>query len=176
MKPATPLTAGQQLAKELAENVTDERLAVAISEALTATQINRDGTITPDHKTRLQAATLGLAYRHGRPVERQEVVSVNLDAEASIGLEERLANSPALLRNLKAIFFPLVRWLKAAVSYHTLLLGGGFRGFSCCPEFVIGFVPIHIGKRLFYSLQKIRLIKRLKSHVLILNLENHFLD
>lgn len=103
MKPSTTHTPGQILAKELADNVTDQRLATAISEALTATQTNRDGTITPDHKTRLQAATLGLAYRHGRPVERQEVVSVNLDADSSIGLAERLKNSPALRKSLQAI-------------------------------------------------------------------------
>lgn len=103
MKPSTTLTPGHLLAQELADNVTDERLATAISEALTATQTNRDGTITPDHKTRLQAATLGLAYRHGRAVERQEVVSVNLDADSSIGLAERLQNSPALRKSLQAI-------------------------------------------------------------------------
>lgn len=103
MKQKTALTPGQLLAKELADNVTDERLATAISEALTATQTNRDGTVAPDHRTRLQAATLGLAYRHGRPVERQEVVSVNLDADSSIGLADRLKNSPALRRSLRAI-------------------------------------------------------------------------
>ena len=103
MKPSTALSPGQILAKELADNVTDRRLATAISEALAATQINRDGTITPDHTTRLQAATLGLAYRHGRPVERQEVVSVNLDADSSIGLAERLRNSPALRKSLRQI-------------------------------------------------------------------------
>jgi hypothetical protein len=103
MKPTTAISPGHLLAQELAENVPDERIAIAISEALTATQINRDGTITPDHKTRLQAATLGLAYRHGRAVERQEVVSVSLDADSSIGLAERLANSPALRKSLRAV-------------------------------------------------------------------------
>jgi hypothetical protein len=103
MKPATPLTAGQSLAKELAENIPDQRLGLAISQALVADQTNRDGTITPDHKVRLQAATLALAYLHGRPVERQEVVSVSLNADSSIGLAERLKNSPALRRSLRTI-------------------------------------------------------------------------
>jgi hypothetical protein len=104
MKPSSQsLTAGQQLAQELATNVTDARLAEAISEALVATQTTRSGTVEPDHRTRLQAATLALAYKHGRPVDRSEVVSVNLDADSSIGLAERLANSPALLKSLKAV-------------------------------------------------------------------------
>ena len=104
MKPSSQsLTAGQQLAQELATNVTDARLAEAISEALVATQTTRSGTVEPDHRTRLQAATLALAYKHGRPVYRSEVVSVNLDADSSIGLAERLANSPALLKSLKAV-------------------------------------------------------------------------
>jgi hypothetical protein len=104
VKPTSiPLTAAQRLAQALTDHVTDDRLATAISEALAATQTNRDGTITPDHRTRLQAAQLGLAYAHGRPVERSEIVQVNLDADNSIGLAERLKNSPALRRSLRAI-------------------------------------------------------------------------
>ncbi len=102
MKP-TALTPGQKLASALADNVTEERLATAISEALVATQKHRDGTIEPDHKVRLEAAKIGLAYSHGRPVERQEVISVNLDADSSLGLAERLANSPALRKSLRDI-------------------------------------------------------------------------
>lgn len=119
MKPATPLTAGQQLAQELAENVPDERIAIAISQALVATQTARSGVIEPDHKVRLQAATLALAYRHGRPVERQEVVSVNLDADSSIGLADRLANSPALLKSLKEVI------AKVEISTSTKFLTDG---------------------------------------------------
>lgn len=104
MKPSSQsLTAAQQLSQELATNVTDARLAEAISEALVATQTTRSGTLEPDHRTRLQAATLALAYKHGRPVDRSEVVSVNLDADSSLGLAERLKASPALRRSLRTI-------------------------------------------------------------------------
>jgi len=97
------LTPGQKLASALADNVTEERLATAISEALVATQKHRDGTVEPDHKVRLEAAKLGLAYAHGRPVERIESVSINLDADSQIGLEERLKNSPALRLSLSTM-------------------------------------------------------------------------
>lgn len=97
------LTPTQRLASALSDNVTEERLATAISEALVATQKHRDGTIEPDHKVRLEAAKLGLAYSHGRPVERQEVISVNLDADSSLGLAERLANSPTLRKSLQEL-------------------------------------------------------------------------
>lgn len=95
------ITPGQRLASALAANVTEERLATAIGDALTATQANRDGTVTPDHKTRLQAASLGLAYSHGRPIERVESINVNLDPDSQLGIEERLADSPALRQALR---------------------------------------------------------------------------
>lgn len=98
---ASILTPGQKLASALAANLPEERLASAISEALTANQSNRDGTVTPDHKTRLQAASLGLAYSHGRPIERVESINVNLDPDSQLGIEERLADSPALRQALR---------------------------------------------------------------------------
>ncbi len=54
-----------------------------------------------DHRAQVEALKLMLAYRDGRPVERQEVVSVNLDAEAAPGIAERLRASPALRAQLR---------------------------------------------------------------------------
>ena len=54
-----------------------------------------------DHRAQVEALKLMLAYRDGRPVERQEVVSVNLDAEAAPGIAERLRASPALRLQLR---------------------------------------------------------------------------
>jgi hypothetical protein len=45
---------------------------------------------------RLQAADIALAYLIGRPVQRSEAVTVNLDADAEAGLAQRLKSSPAL--------------------------------------------------------------------------------
>ena len=92
------------LTEALAAELPDEQIAIAIRDALTATQTTRSGTVEPDHKTRLQAATLALAYKHGRPVERQEVITTNL-TENNEALLERLKSSPAardaLRRTLK---------------------------------------------------------------------------
>jgi hypothetical protein len=50
-----------------------------------------------------KAAQLGLAFAHGRPVERSEIVQVNLDADSSIGIADRLKNSPAPRKALRGI-------------------------------------------------------------------------
>jgi hypothetical protein len=83
------------LTEALATELPDEQIAIAIRDALTATQTTRSGTVEPDHKTRLQAATLALAYKHGRPVERQEVITANL-AESDEAILDRLKKSSVL--------------------------------------------------------------------------------
>jgi hypothetical protein len=90
------------LAEALATELPDEQIAVAIRDALTATQTTRSGTVEPDHKTRLQAATLALAYKHGRPVERQEVITANLTENADTILE-RVKNSAAARAALRRV-------------------------------------------------------------------------
>lgn len=55
----------------------------------------------PDMRTRLAAFSLMMAYKIGRPVERIETVSVNLDADSSHDIAERLAKSPALREQLR---------------------------------------------------------------------------
>jgi hypothetical protein len=77
------------------------QIARAIGEALSATTITKSGVAVADHRTRMQAAELGLAYLIGRPTTRTESVVVNLDADASLGIEERLAKSPALRDQLR---------------------------------------------------------------------------
>ena len=90
------------LAESLATELPDEQIAVAIRDALTATQTTRSGTVEPDHKTRLQAATLALAYKHGRPVERQEVITANVTDNDS-DILERLKNSAAARAALRRV-------------------------------------------------------------------------
>jgi hypothetical protein len=86
----------KELAKELADQIPENRIVQVLSNALTAELVNRDGTRSPDHRTRLSAAETALAYRHGLPVRREESITVNLDADSSVGMEERLRSSPAL--------------------------------------------------------------------------------
>ncbi len=87
----------------IADKFGSDRIAELLDELTKANCITNGGREIADNKTRLQALTLTLAYLIGRPVERQEVISVNLDADSSIGLAERLQNSPALLKSLKGI-------------------------------------------------------------------------
>jgi hypothetical protein len=94
-------TANQQLAEVLHAEIPEERIARVLSDAMAATMTTRAGTVEPDHKTRVQAATLVLAYKVGRPVERQEVVSVNVGASADSDLASRLKKSPALRKMMK---------------------------------------------------------------------------
>lgn len=52
----------------------------------------------PDHKTRLAAVTLELAYTEGRPIERQ--ISVSGDVDDFAAMLEKARNSPAALAAL----------------------------------------------------------------------------
>ena len=101
MSPALPTAnPGQELQRVLAGEVPDSRIAKAISEGLQATTTTRAGTTEPDHRTRLQAATLALSYRHGLPLRREESLTLNLTAANPDDLRARLARSPALRRSL----------------------------------------------------------------------------
>ena len=93
-------TQNNSLAESLATELPDEQIAIAIRDALTATQTTRSGTVEPDHKTRLQAATLALSYRVGLPVQRQEVITANIAADET-SIHERLKNSTALRAALR---------------------------------------------------------------------------
>ncbi len=98
---STRLSTTESLAAALADELPDERIAIAIRDALTATQTTRSGTLEPDHKTRLQAATLALAYKHGRAIERQQIITANATPdEHEADLSQRIAKSPALKAHL----------------------------------------------------------------------------
>ena len=53
----------------------------------------------PDHKTRLAAVTLELAYTEGRPIERQ--ISVSGDVEDFAAMLEKAKQSPAFMDSLQ---------------------------------------------------------------------------
>ncbi len=85
-----------ELAEILAKKIPFEMISETLFRALTATTISRSGAIEQDSRSQLQAASLILENRVGRPVTRQEIISVDLNADSAAGMEERLRNSPAL--------------------------------------------------------------------------------
>ena len=80
-----------------------DKLAGLLDELCSAQVVTNGGRQVPDNRTRLAAVTLVLAYLVGRPVERQEIVSVNLDADSMTGLRERLRSSPAMRETLAGL-------------------------------------------------------------------------
>ncbi len=100
MKP--PLKPSERLAQILASQCPDEQVGEVLRDCLTATAVTRSGAVEPDTRTRLEAAKLVLAYRHGLPVRREESISVSIDAESTLRLAERLRASPALRQSLRA--------------------------------------------------------------------------
>ena len=85
----------------IADKFGDNKMADMLYELCEAECLTRGGHKIPDNRTRLAALSLVMAYLIGRPVERQEIVNVNLDADSSHGMMERLKSSPALRAQLK---------------------------------------------------------------------------
>lgn len=80
----------------IASKFDGDKVADLLEELTQANCVTNGGKVIADNRTRLAALTLTLAYLIGRPVERQEILTVNVDADAEAGLAERLKNSPAL--------------------------------------------------------------------------------
>ena len=99
---ANPGDINKQVAKVLLEKVSAEKVADVIRDMLNATRLTKEG-VEPDGRQREAGVKLWLAYMVGLPVQRQEIVSVALDAEAEIGMRERLRNSPALRASLRRV-------------------------------------------------------------------------
>jgi hypothetical protein len=93
----------QKLSEDLALAVTGEQVAAVLRSALSADTVQRDGSRGPDHKVRIEAARLLLAYTLGTPIQRSENVTVNLDADSMTGLRERLKASPAMRETLAGL-------------------------------------------------------------------------
>lgn len=102
-KPLMQPNLSQAIAAALAKKITPEHLATTLSDALTATSVSRNGAVEIDTRSRLQAASLILAYQVGRPVERSETVTVNMEADSALGMEDRLRHSPALRKVLRGM-------------------------------------------------------------------------
>jgi hypothetical protein len=80
----------------IADKFGGDRMATMLYELCEAECITKGGHKIADNRTRLAALSLAMAYLIGRPVERQEILTVNVDADSAVGMEERLRHSPAL--------------------------------------------------------------------------------
>ena len=90
----------ETLSRVLREECPESLLGEVLAQCLTATTISRSGAVCPDFRTRLAACQVALSYTHGLPTRREESVGMNVEAEQSDKLEERLQRSPALRRAL----------------------------------------------------------------------------
>ncbi len=96
MTPARPQDPNSALAAVIDAEAPAHRIIRALSDALSADLVARDGSRSPDHRARTAAALALLEYRIGRSVSRSEVVNIDASADSSVGLEERLRHSPSL--------------------------------------------------------------------------------
>ena len=106
--PATPIptpsdlrSAGQETMSELFRRIPPSRLVDKLERLLDAQMRTKTGQVVDDARTQLNAAQLLAYFYIGRPVERQEVVSVSLNPDSALDIEQRLANSPALREQLR---------------------------------------------------------------------------
>ena len=86
----------QDVALALATKFGADRLAQLFDELAVATCITNGGREIPDNRTRLATAIYVANQILGTPIQRSEIMNVNLDADSAVGMEERLRNSPAL--------------------------------------------------------------------------------
>ena len=98
--------AAENLSRVLREECPETLLGEVLAQCLTATTISRSGAVCPDFRTRLAACQVALSYTHGLPARREESVVMNVEAEPSDKLEERLQRSPSLRRKLRDMLEP----------------------------------------------------------------------
>lgn len=97
-----PREINREIVFALARKVPADKIADKIDELIEMKRQTKAGLVT-DVRAMEAGIKLYLAYVVGMPTQRQEIVSVSLDADSSIGLAERLQKSPALLKSLKEI-------------------------------------------------------------------------
>jgi hypothetical protein len=86
----------QQLAEVLNKQCPEEEIGRVLQRCLTATSMSRAGVLEQDFKTQLATAIFVTSQRHGLPIRREEIIQMNVDADSSMGMKDRLAQSPAL--------------------------------------------------------------------------------
>lgn len=96
-----PQAINKEVVLAIARKISPERIANKINELLDMTRTLKDGSEIPDVRAREAGVKLALAYMVGLPTQRQEIISVSVDADSSAGLKDRLAASPALRAALR---------------------------------------------------------------------------
>ena len=95
-----PRQINKEVVVALARKIGPDLIADKIASLLDATRLTKYGP-APDTRSMEAGIKLYLAYVIGLPTQRQEVITVNLDADSAVGLEQRLLASPALCDSLQ---------------------------------------------------------------------------
>lgn len=95
VKLSDPTSLGREIMAAIAAKIPPSKIADTIHKLLDSSRTLKNGTVLADTRAMEAGVKLYLAYMVGVPVQRQEVINVNVDADASAGLLERLKASPA---------------------------------------------------------------------------------
>lgn len=97
-----PSQINREVLAAVARECPPDDIAAGIKRLLNTRRYNKDGVdIGPDTRALEAGCKLALAYSVGLPVQRQEILSVALDADNALGLADRL-RSPAVRAALRA--------------------------------------------------------------------------
>jgi len=104
--PKLDLSDPRQISKEvvmaIARRIEPGVIAEKIEELMNMTRPTKHGPAC-DVRAMEAGIKLYLSYVVGLPVQRQEIISVALDADSAVGLSERMKNSPALRSSLRKL-------------------------------------------------------------------------
>lgn len=90
-----PKTINKEVVVALAREVSPALVAQKIKQLLEMTRTTKAGEV-PDVRAMEAGIKLYLAYAVGLPTQRSEILTVQVDADSAVGMEERLRHSPAL--------------------------------------------------------------------------------
>lgn len=90
----------EKIIRLITERLPPEKIAEKLDELIHATRMTKHGEVI-DTRSVEAGVKLWLAYAIGLPVQRSEAITVALDADSTVGIEERLAKSPALREQLR---------------------------------------------------------------------------
>lgn len=90
----------EKIIRLITDRLPPEKIADKLDQLIHATRMTKHGEVI-DTRSVEAGVKLWLAYAVGLPVQRTESVNVTLDADAALGIEERLAKSPALREQLR---------------------------------------------------------------------------
>lgn len=98
-----PRVINKEIVVAMANKVAPDDIAAKVYELIHAKRETKGGAMIPDVRSMEAGIKLYLSYVVGLPIQRSEVVTVNLDADSTTGLAERLRNSPALRETFRRI-------------------------------------------------------------------------